>query len=550
MQTLEEVEVSRAETGIPKIEIGGLFARLERKKLIVILSLVALALSIRLYRLDAAGLAEDEASKIFAVRSYAEGDFAVNAEHPMLMKMLCCVALRGAKLWNETAGESLSLSISEESALRFPNALFGALTVIPILLLGASLLGFRAALIASILWATGLHATWFNRVAKEDTLLVFFMMAGFYLYNLAKETVDNVERQENFYALAGAAFGLMLCSKYFPHYFWLNHLFYHLAGYDSRNNRPITLRIVTKYLGAMLLTFIAFNWALFIPGTWRYLSAYLSEEFVTHHGYLMMDTLYANDIFSTPGGTPWYLYYLFLAVKTPLPVLIAFIIGVAEIFRHRGGRDVARGYLLLRIMLFFWLFPMALIGTKFLRYTLPLMPIIYMTAAIGIIVIWRIISSLVEKIRAAKRPAQLITASAIICLFIVAPAIITIRSMPHPSLFVNAFGGGRTGYFFPHDEFYDLGARESIRYIAEHAPEGAVVASEIPGVMRYYLERYNRTDIRSEIISRQRFDKGGNPDLVLLQMGRVYFENRENLDLVRRDFLPVQSSSYEGADAS
>jgi hypothetical protein len=122
--------------------------------------------------------------------------------------------------------------------------------------------------------------------------------------------------------------------------------------------------------------------------------------------------------------------------------------------------------------------------------------------------------------------------------------------MPHPSLFVNAFGGGRTGYFFPHDEFYDLGARESIRYIAEHAPEGAVVASEIPGVMRYYLERYNRTDIRSEIISRQRFDKGGNPDLVLLQMGRVYFENRENLDLVRRDFLPVQSSSYEGADAS
>jgi hypothetical protein len=111
---------------------------------------------------------------------------------------------------------------------------------------------------------------------------------------------------------------------------------------------------------------------------------------------------------------------------------------------------------------------------------------------------------------------------------------------------VNALGGGRTGYFFPHDEFYDLGARESIQYIAEHAPAAAMVASEIPGVMRYYLQRYSRQDIKIEIISRP----GGDPRLVLLQSGRVYFENRADVDAIRRRFRAVQSSSYAGTVAS
>ncbi|MEW6210427.1 MAG: phospholipid carrier-dependent glycosyltransferase [Acidobacteriota bacterium] len=547
MQTIEDLEVSCVDASLPQPETDrNLFARLERKKLLVIISLVALALSIRLYRLDAAGLAEDETNKVFALRSYSEGDFAANAEHPMLMKLLCWASVSGAKMWNDSAGETLGLHISEESALRFPNALSGSLTVIPILLLGSAIIGFRAALIASLLWATGLHAVWFNRVAKEDTLLVFFMMMGFYLYNRAKETTADTTRQERLYALAGASFGLMLCSKYFPHYFLLNHLFHHLAGYNSRNNRPLTRRILMRYFAAMTMAFLLFNWALFMPETWRYLGAYLNREFVTHHGYLMMDALYSNDFFSTPDGAPWYFYYLFLTVKTPLPLLAAFLIGAIEIFRHRGEPSTSRGYLFLRMMLVFWLFPMALIGAKFLRYTLPLMPIVYMTAAAGILIIWRIVSSLLEKILIHRPIAYALAACSSVCLFIIAPTATTIRSMPHPSLYVNALGGGRTGYFFPHDEFYDLGARESIHFIAEHAPAGATVASEIPGVMRYYLEHYRREDIKAEIISRP----GGAPRLVLLQSGRVYFENREDVDAIRRDFRAVQSSSYNGTAAS
>src|SRR5579862_7837071 len=61
---------------------------------------VLLGLAARLYRLDASGLSEDEVHKIFAVRIYEHRDFTVNAEHPMLMKMLCFASLHLSSIWN------------------------------------------------------------------------------------------------------------------------------------------------------------------------------------------------------------------------------------------------------------------------------------------------------------------------------------------------------------------------------------------------------------------------------------------------------------------
>ena len=93
--------------------------------------------------------------------------------------MLCYGSLHLAGAWNASVGNITGLNIAEETALRFPNALFGALTVIPLLLFASSLFGFRTGLIASLLWAVGLNAVWINRVGKEDTLLVFFMLFTF-----------------------------------------------------------------------------------------------------------------------------------------------------------------------------------------------------------------------------------------------------------------------------------------------------------------------------------------------------------------------------------
>ena len=552
MRTVDDLEVSFAQFKPPHIETRhGFFDRLEDHKWLVISCMVMLAFAARAYQLGAASLAEDEANKIFAIRAYERGDFTVNAEHPMVMKMLCYVSMQAANTWNQSIGTLLHLGITEEAALRLPNVLFGALTVIPLLLLTTSLLGFRAGVITALLWAIGINAVWFSRIAKEDSLLVFFMFSGFYLYSRAKALwADGQRRQEILFALAGAAFGLMMASKYFPHYFGLNSLYYTLVGYDSRNNRPLTRRMWGRYFGGLVLAFVVFNPAAFVPQTWRYLWKYVNEDLLTHHGYVVMGKMFINDVLQTPGGNPWYFYLLFLLVKVPLPVLLAFVVGLVEIFRRRGPYPQSRGYLFLRVMLVFWFLPMSLIGTKFLRYTLSLMPLVYMTAAIGILVVWRWLALWVRRVTLRPQAAHL-TAAALAMVFLVMPAMTMLGSLPFPNLYLNALGGRRAGYFFPHDEFYDLGARESVRYIADIAPAGARLATEIPGVVEYYLQRYRRPDIQVEIMSQPSFTLNDRaPDYVLLQPGRVYFENRENYEFIERAFPVVQSSDYDGATAA
>lgn len=555
MRTVDALEASYPQIAQPNEEARPtLLDSLKRRKLLVIIIVtVVIGLCARVYRLDAAGFAEDEANKVFAVRAYQQGDFSANAEHPMLMKMLCYGSLHAFSAWNRVAGQRLHLPVSEEVALRLPNAVFGALTVVPLFLLATGLLGFRAGVITSVLWALGLDAIWFNRIAKEDTLLVFFEFAGFYLYLRAKHLPpSDREGKERLFALAGAAFGLMVTSKYFPHYIGLNALFYTIVGYDSRNNRPLTRTMWAKYLGGMLLAFALFNPSAFFPQTWRYLWKYVNEEFLTHHGYFMMDRLYLNDLSQTPGGTPWYFYPLFIALKLPLPVLAAFLIGFVEIFRRRGDYPHSRGYIFLRLMLFFWLIPELVVGVKFLRYSLTLLPLIYMTAAVGTVVIWKALETWLRRITtrsiARVAPAFIVNAA-----LLIAPAVLTIRCLlnSYPSLYVNVFANSRVGYFFPHDEFYDLGARESIRFVAETAPQDATLASEIPGVVEYYLERFDRPDIRSRIISQPGFALSRDrPDFVLLQRGRVYFENIDVFRFIEKTSPAVQSSVFEGATAS
>ncbi|HWC78256.1 MAG TPA: glycosyltransferase family 39 protein [Blastocatellia bacterium] len=547
---MQAVEISYTEIQKPETEPRlGLIERIEKRKALLIVILVVLGLGVRAYRLDSASLSEDETNKVFAVRAYDQGDFTANSEHPMIMKMLCFASIKASELFNGLVGPSWS--ISEETALRLPNATFGALTVIPLFLFTVSLFGFRVGLVTALLWTLGLNSVWINRVVKEDTLLVFFMFMAFYLFNCARQrSASDISGQERLYALTGAAFGMMMASKYLPHYFGLMVLFYHVAGYDSRNNRPRTKRMTLTFFGSMLLAFVVFNPALFSPQTWRFLSHYSKFELLSHHGYLLGQTLYDNVMTAMPNGNAWYFYFLFLGIKVPIPLLIAFIIGLVEIFRHRGPEGQERGYLFLRLMLVFWLFPMAFAGSKFLRYTLSLMPLLYMTAAIAIVMIWKFLAPALARSTLTQRKAAIVSAVAVGAFFIATPTVSLIASLPTPSLYLNSFGGNRIGYFFPHDEFYDLGARESIEYVAKSAPRGALIASEIPGVVQYYLEKYDRTDIRSEIISHPDFSiERDQPAYVLLQRGRVYFENQNIFKEIERQYPLVQASSYGGADA-
>jgi hypothetical protein len=528
----------------------GLAEVLERHAVLVLFVLAAAGFALRAGGVGQIGLAEDEINKLEAVRAYERGDFTENAEHPMVMKALIYASVRAADAWNARGGGDRNLlpDISEEAAVRFPNILFGTLTVFPIFLLTAAFFGRRTGLVAAALWATGVGAVTYNRVAKEDTLLVFFMLFALYFYIRAKQAggFEPAAKRKN-YILSAVSWGLMFASKYFPHYFGLNMLYHYLfhvrkreAG-EPRGNTPFVFYLIT------FATFLLVNPAVLSPKTWAYLSAYSSESLLTHHGYLMGETLYHNVVSKAPfGATPVYFYLLYLLTKTPVPVLAAFAAGLVALWRRR--REPGAAFLL--FMLLFWLVPYSLMGAKWLRYTLSLMPFVYMTAAVGVVALTR---RLVEWLKAGRRPALAAWAGAAsLAVFVGVPAWSAAAAAPHYALYTNALAPRPAGYYFPHDELYDDGLREAIKYVADHAPHGATIAHETPGVVGHYLTRFGREDLRPQVISDPHFDVTSEPGPVyaILQRGRTYFENHEEMQRVRADFHPETQIAIDGVVAA
>jgi hypothetical protein len=533
------LELIPAETAHANYSPGGAAARTPVWGVALALSLlVLLGFALRAQDISAAGFAEDEINKLEAARAYGRGDISPNAEHPMLMKTLIYVSLEAARAWNAWAGAG-ERQISEEAAVRFPNVLFGALTVVPLYLLAAAFFGKRTGLLCALLWAFGVNAITYNRIAKEDTLLVFCMLLAFYFYLRAKQTSGYEPRaKRKFYFASAVSFGLMLASKYFPHYFGLNMLYHHLVAQRERAPGEPRGRTPAVFYPLVLLTFLVVNPALLLPQTWHYLTAYSSEGLLTHHGYLMGETLYPNQMSSTPFGTPVYFYLLFLAIKTPLPLLCALVAGLVACARR--WRRPGEAFLLLMFVL--WIVPYSLAGAKWLRYAHSLLPFVYMLAAVGII---RLLSLGAARVERGGAFSPLRIARALVFLWLVAlPAWLALEAAPHYATYTNALGAGRAGYYFPHDEFYDDGLREAIFYVAGNAPTGAGIVHETPGVARYYLQKFKRTDLDSRVLSDPAFrlEAAPRPAYIILQRGRTYFENRDKMNEARARGRKV----YEG----
>jgi hypothetical protein len=86
--------------------------------------------------------------------------------------------------------------------------------------------------------------------------------------------------------------------------------------------------------------------------------------------------------------------------------------------------------------------------------------------------------------------------------------------------------------------------REAINHVADHAPRNASIVHETPGVARYYLQKFNRVDLNSRVLSDAafKFEETPLPAYVILQRGRTYFENREKMAYARTRGRKV----YEG----
>jgi hypothetical protein len=123
------------------------------------------------------------------------------------------------------------------------------------------------------------------------------------------------------------------------------------------------------------------------------------------------------------------------------------------------------------------------------------------------------------------------------------PAWTAYASAPHYALYSNVIGQRYTAYFFPHDEFYDDGLNDAIRFVCNQAPSGATIVSETPGVVRYYLEKFGRTDLQSKVLSDANFSVPDHGDVfIILQRGRTYFENQDKMKQVRERFPLVFAS--------
>jgi hypothetical protein len=171
-----------------------------------------------------------------------------------------------------------------------------------------------------------------------------------------------------------------------------------------------------------------------------------------------------------------------------------------------------------------------------------------MISAVGVNALIGLLSNF---LKASKEVSAIVSAAAV-AIFILVPGWTAYAHEPHYALYTNALAAGKSGYYFPHDEFYDDGLREAIKFVADVAPPNAIIAHETPAVSRYYLEKFSRPDLNSKVISGTDFDPMNlsGPTYIIVQRGRIYFENREKIDYIRTNFKKAHEVRIAGAMAA
>jgi hypothetical protein len=521
---------------------------INRRLLVLALALLVLGgFCFRVTGLSAEGLSDDELNKLNAVADYrAHGLTSANGEHPLLMKALLAASLFAADQWNASplvAAHPSELSVPVETALRLPNALFGALVAILIYLLVAELFGGEVALVAAALWAFDPSAIGFNRIAKEDTLLLFFFLLAniFWLRGQRVAEEGTTARAEPYYWATAAAFGAMMASKYVPFLITISISYNYIFQEIKTTRWRIGKRRFLIFFAVMGATFLLCNPTILLPGTWREILAFASLKRVGHDGYEFMGTLYQHRATAWLKGVPWYFYFVFIAIKLPLLTLAAFIAGLPVVFRRKLGDG--------RYFLLFWtLFgfvPFVLSGGKFTRYFTLSLPIVLITAGIGV----QFVGQWLARRTAAllgHDGAQVYVRAATAGLVVLASVWASASAAPHFRLYTNLLGGGmvRAGEVFPHDEFYDASIGRVMSEIARRARPGARVASETPSLAAYYAERAGRADLHCVSLSEAATLKElGAGDFIIVARGRRYFSNDALVSALRQFVAPAFSVS-------
>jgi hypothetical protein len=494
----------------------------------------------RAIHLGAEGLSEDELNKLQAVEDYrAHGLTSANGEHPMLMKALLTVSIVASEQWNQLqfVASRPALTVSKETALRFPATIVGALTSLLIFLVVSELFGSEIGLIAAVLWAIDPTGISFNRIAKEDTFLLFFFLLANVFWVRGQRVAESGEgKPEPYYWATAVSFGAMMASKYMTHYLAISVSYYYIYQGIPATRWRLGKRKWLIFFAIMGATFLVLNPTILLPGTWRAIGLFAGEKRIGHDSYEFMGTLYRNQVTLWLQGVPWYFYYVFLGLKLALPVVAAFLIGLSLLFRKRLGD----GRFLILFWLFYWFMPFSVMGGKFTRYFTMVLPVVLITAAIGLHYVAETASRLVSRVFENRTLGSYVRA-AIIGVALTFSAVASADSMPHYRLYTNALGGGwsHAGNYFPHDEFYDASTRQAAIEVAARARPGARVASETPSLVEFYAKQAGRNDLVSVSLSDhaavQQFQPG---DIVIDARGRRYFSNEALMAALRKAKAP------------
>ena len=512
----------------PAATANGLAIPRARVQFVALAMAMTVALMFRTVGLATSGFSEDEINKVRAIEQYRAGHFVANAEHPMLMKLAMWGGVAAADAWNRHA--PVDRRVSMETAIRLPNAVAGAAITLALFGVAQVLFGDVVALAASIFWAFDVNAIAINRVGKEDTFLLLFFLTAVWFYERGKQhgRIDPIGAQR-WYAASGASFGLMLASKYMPHYLGAYVLFNTITDKNPGANKPA----VARYYLAMAAAFVAANVVVLSPDTWRYCISYVQGEMLLHHGYPYAGGLYLTNIPVSPFGVPAGYYLHLLATKVPLVVLGAAVPGLIEIVRRRHER----GFVLLRVLLVFLLLPYSLMAAKFIRYMLPMLATLDLVAAVGLVagLGWVLRKGWLSRITRVGVTA-LALAIAIVGL-VTAPQ----SAAPFYSLFQNGIGAGRAapGVMFP-EETYDFGVREAVAAIVNVAEPSAVIVTDAPAVAAHYVDASGRSDLRVRSLSAAGIPSGPHEAeaWVIVQDEHMTFENRLVVEQLRRRETP------------
>ena len=176
---LQQLPITTAGTYPDKFSDDLFFAKNRRIAGLILAIFMLVGFGLRVNQLGSESLSEDELNKLETVAEYRQnGISGKNGEHPFLMKGMQAVTIISAEKLTNLTG----ISIPEEAALRFPVALFGTFSALLIFLLVSELFGTSVGLLSGIFWTLEPVAIGFDRVAKEDSLALFFLLFTMYFW--------------------------------------------------------------------------------------------------------------------------------------------------------------------------------------------------------------------------------------------------------------------------------------------------------------------------------------------------------------------------------